>query len=92
MKLQSAKIAASVKKGLTDKFWASEGRDSVVETHLSHAVREVTEVIYTTVTGPLAEFARVKSLGMRAAFIKLAKYVETTRSKFVSRSRNCYFA
>ena len=40
---------------------------------LQHHTSEVTEVIYIIVTGPLAEFARVKASGMRAAFIKLAK-------------------
>ena len=45
MTLQCAKIAASLKKDLTDSCWASEGRDSMVEALLSHAVREVTEVI-----------------------------------------------
>ena len=36
----------------------------MMKAHLSHAVREVTEVIYIIVTGPLAEFARVKASGI----------------------------
>ena len=43
-------------------------------------------------TGPWAEFARVKASGMRAACIKLAKEVETTTSKSVFRSHTCRFA
>ena len=53
MTLQCAKVAASLKKDLTESYWASEGRDSTVEAHLSHAVREMTEVMYIIVTGHL---------------------------------------
>lgn len=73
--LQCPKIAANLKKDLTDSFWASEGSDPIamVKTHPSHAFRKMTQVIKIIVTGPFAEFARVKASGMRAAFIKLAK-------------------